>query len=98
MILGTQSNDDLQRSDMLDDVDESCPTKFFLANPGMDRNTYARLFNLSQAETERIAALIPKKQMLLHRPDVSKVLELNVDSQTYALLASHSTAPTGVRK
>jgi type IV secretion system protein VirB4 len=95
MILATQSSDDLLRSEMLDVVVESCPTKFFLANPGIDRNAYGRLFHLSETETERIAGLIPKKQMLLHRPDVSKVLELNVDSETYALLASHSPTQPG---
>jgi len=92
MILATQSSEDLLRSEMLDIVVESCPTKFFLANPGMDRSAVGRLFHLSEAETERIAALIPKKQMLLHGPGVSKVLELNVDPRTYALLASHAPA------
>jgi type IV secretion system protein VirB4 len=96
MILATQSSEDLLHSEMLDVVVESCSTKLFLANPGMDRNAHARLFHLSEAETERIAGLIPKKQMLLHRPDVSKVLELNVDPETFNLLASHS-APAGVR-
>jgi type IV secretion system protein VirB4 len=97
MILATQSGDDLQRSEMLEVVVESCPTKFFLANPGMDQPLYSRLFHLSESETERIASLIPKKQMLLHRPDVSKVLELNVDARTYALLASHTTTTAGGR-
>jgi type IV secretion system protein VirB4 len=97
MIMATQSGDDLQRSEMLDVVVESCPTKFFLANPGMDQKVYARLFHLRESETERISGLIPKKQMLLHRPDGSKVLELQVDPQTYALLASHTATSVGGR-
>src|SRR4029077_15654917 len=52
MIVATQSRDDLLHSEMLDVVVESCPTKFFLANPGMDRDAYARLFHLSEAETD----------------------------------------------
>ena len=45
MILATQSSDDLLRSEMLATVVESCPTKFFLANPGMDRRLpMARFF------------------------------------------------------
>ena len=34
MILATQSSEDFDASDLLRTVVESCPTKFFLANPG----------------------------------------------------------------
>ena len=88
MILATQSTDDLLRSEMLATVAESCPTKFFLANPGMDSDAYGRIFHLNGAETEAIRSLIPKKEMLLKRPDFAKVLRLDVDPKSYWLYTS----------
>ena len=83
MILATQSSDDLVSSEMLSVVAESCPTKLFLSNPGMDRELYRKLFHLNQTEADRIAELIPKRQFLLKRPDGSKILDLDVDEREY---------------
>ncbi|MDQ6708818.1 MAG: hypothetical protein M3Z85_22895, partial [Acidobacteriota bacterium] len=88
MILTTQSSDDLLRSEMLSVVVESCPTKMFLANPDLDPKMYREIFHLNETETERIARLIPKQQVLLKRPDFSKVLNLNVDRKDYWLYTS----------
>ena len=85
MILATQSTDDLLRSEMLPVVVESCPTKIFLANPGLDRQAYRELFHLNDTEAELIATLRPKRQMLLKRPDRAKVLNLSVDPKGYWL-------------
>jgi len=41
MILSTQSLDELRKSEILDIIIESCPTKIFLANPDMDRTCIA---------------------------------------------------------
>jgi len=83
MILATQSSDDLTHSDMLPVVVESCPTKIFLANPGMDRARYREAFHLNETETDQIAELMAKRQMLVKRPDGSKVLNLDVSPQEY---------------
>jgi type IV secretion/conjugal transfer VirB4 family ATPase len=85
MILATQSSDDLLRSEMLATVVESCPTKFFLANPGMDRDAYSQVFHLNGAEAETIRSLIPKQELLVKRMDFAKVLRLNVDPKSYWL-------------
>jgi type IV secretion system protein VirB4 len=85
MILATQSVDDLRESDLLPIVIESCSTKLFLANPGMDRNAYREIFHLNETETDRIASLIPKRQILVKKPNLAKVLNLNVDPQQYWL-------------
>jgi len=85
MILATQSSDDLLRSEMLATVAESCPTKFFLPNPGMDSDAYRKVFHLNGAETREIRSLIPKKELLLKRGDFAKVLRLNVDPKSYWL-------------
>jgi type IV secretory pathway VirB4 component len=44
MVLATQSSDDLERAEMLSVIAESCATKKFLANPGMDREAYRETF------------------------------------------------------
>ncbi len=89
MILATQSSDDLERSEMLNVIVESCPTKMFLANPGMNREAYREIFHLNETEAALIAALVPKQQILIKRPDFSKVVNLNVDPVGYWLYTSN---------
>jgi type IV secretion system protein VirB4 len=96
LILATQSVDDLRQSELLPVVVESCATKLFLANPGMDRNVYREIFQLNEVEADRIAQLIPKKQLLFKRPDVAKVLTLNVDPEMYELFAGRASDPSAV--
>ena len=67
MILSTQSLDKLRKSEILDIIIESCPTKIFLANPDMDRDLYRRQFNLNEDEVELISTLRPKQQLLVQR-------------------------------
>jgi type IV secretion/conjugal transfer VirB4 family ATPase len=97
VVLATQSVDDLEQSELLPTVLESCPTKLFLANPGMDAERYRRIFHLNKAETERIAGLTPKRQVLLKRPGLSKVLTLNVDKKSYWLY-TNSPAENALRQ
>ena len=87
MILATQSSVDLTRNEMLQIVAESCGTLMFLANPRMDKQAYKTLFHLNDAEAQLIAGLEPKKQMLVKRPDLAKVVQLNVSDK--GLLALH---------
>jgi len=89
MILATQSADDLSSSDLLPIIVESCATKMFLANPGMDRAAYRELFHLNETEAELIARLIPKQQLLIKRPDLAKVINLHVDPTEYWLYTSN---------
>ena len=88
MILSTQSSADLDQNEMLQIVLESCATTLFLANPGMDREAYQRIFHLNETEANRIAELIPKQQILIKRPDLSKVVNLNVEEKGYWLYTS----------
>ena len=48
LVLATQSSDDFIDPDLLRTVVESCPTKVFLANPGMDVARATGLFHLNQ--------------------------------------------------
>ncbi len=88
MILATQSVDELKNSDILNLILESCSTKIFLANPDMDRDLYQGVFHLNDKEVDLITTLIPKQQMLIKRPDITKVVNLNVDPVSYWLYTS----------
>jgi type IV secretion/conjugal transfer VirB4 family ATPase len=79
VIMATQSSDDLQRSELLPVIVESCMSKIFLASPGIDLASYRETFHLNQTEAGLIAGLVPKQQFLLKQPGGSKVLNLNVD-------------------
>jgi len=85
MILSTQSLDELRKSEILDIIVESCPTKMFLANPDMDRDLYRRQFNLNDNEIELISTLRPKQQLLIKTPELAKVANLEVDAKSYWL-------------
>ena len=76
MLLATQSSEDFVAVDLLRTVVESCPTKFFLANPGIDLDRARTLFHLNHTEVERIRTLAPRREMLLKRTRFSKVLTL----------------------
>jgi len=60
----------------------------FLANPDIDRKTYREVFHLNETEADWITRLVPKQQILLKRPDVSKVVNLNVGPRDYWLYTS----------
>jgi type IV secretory pathway VirB4 component len=87
VLLATQSCEDLEQSALLRVAVESCPTLCFLANPQIDRAAYQDLFHLTQTQAERIASLIPRQQLLLRQPHVSKVLNLHVDAESARLFS-----------
>lgn len=88
MILATQSGDDLAKSELLPTIAESCMTRFFLANPGMDSEVYREAFNLNSTEAALIARLVPKQQFLLKQPHGAKVLNLFVDPESFKIFAN----------
>ncbi len=85
MILATQSRADLEGSGIEASLVESCPTRLFLANPGIDRRVYREVFHLNETEAELVAGLTPKKEILIKRPDLAKVVSLEVDREGYWL-------------
>lgn len=85
MLLATQSIEDFASTDLLRTVVEGCPTKLLLANPALDRTRYAELFQLNTMELNLLTDIMPRRQMLLKRPQLAKVLTLNVDPQSYWL-------------
>jgi len=83
MILATQTVEDFASADLLRTVVESCPTKLLLANPALERSRYAELFQMNDRELDLLDGLAPRRQILLKRPDLTKVLTLAVDPKSY---------------
>lgn len=90
MILATQSVVELTSSDMLSIVNESCPTKIFLANPNMDGKLYGEVFQLNDVELELLESLVPKRDLLLKQPGHTKKLRLDVDALSYWMATNNS--------
>lgn len=85
MLLATQSIRDFEAADLIETVRDNCPTKLLLPNPGLDPQQYAQVFQLNEVEVERLRSLTPRRQFLLKRPGLAKVLNVNVDPFSYAL-------------
>jgi type IV secretion system protein VirB4 len=90
MILATQSVVELAASDMLHIVNESCPTKIFLANPNIDRRMYAEIFQLNDTQLELLESLVPKRELLLIQPRGTKKLVLEVDALGYWMATNNA--------
>jgi type IV secretion system protein VirB4 len=90
MILATQSVVELAASDMLHIVNESCPTKIFLANPNIDRKLYSEIFQLNDTQLELLESLVPKRELLLMQPRGTKKLVLEVDALTYWIATNNA--------
>jgi type IV secretion system protein VirB4 len=88
LLLVTQSDGDLAGADLLQAALENCPTKVFLANPGIDLGQMCERFHLNAREAQRIVDLRPREQCLLKRPDLSTVLSLHVDPVSAALFTN----------
>jgi type IV secretion system protein TrbE len=90
MVLATQSLKELEESGLLAIVSECCPTKIFLANPGMNRAMYADVFYLNDTELDLIASLVPPGQMLIRKGEASKKVHLNVDAVSYWMATNNA--------
>jgi type IV secretion system protein VirB4 len=78
--LATQSSGDFD-SAVLQAVVENAGSLLFLANPRMNRAEYERIFHLTPRETELIAGLQPKSEILVKRLDHTKVVRLVVSTE-----------------
>jgi type IV secretion system protein VirB4 len=90
MVLATQSVVELAASDMLHIVNESCPTKIFLANPNIDRKLYAEIFQFNDTQLELLESLVPKRELLVIQPHGTKKLVLEVDPLTYWIATNNA--------
>lgn len=88
----TQSALDLERVGLLDCVNEICPTKILLANPGANKAHYQKIFELNERELEIFSTLTPKKQFLLKTPSRSAVLSYIPTAEEIALFSNDPNA------
>jgi type IV secretion/conjugal transfer VirB4 family ATPase len=79
----TQSADSLRVAGVLDVINEICPMKLLLANPGANLSEYQKMFGLNAREVELFSALIPKRQFLMKTPTASKVLNVDLDPRAF---------------
>jgi type IV secretion system protein VirB4 len=96
MILTTQSMIELVNNNLLQLVNESCPSRIFLANPGIDRKLYAEAFQLNDTDLELLESLVPKRDLLFKQPQYAKKLQLSVDPLSYWMATN--TPRDNVRK
>lgn len=85
MLVATQTSDDFAAADVVDTIVDSCPTRLLLATPGLNRARCADLFQLNDTQVALLNDLRPRGQVLLSRPDHTKVLNLRVDEKSYWL-------------
>ena len=90
MILATQSVVELAEAGVLHIINESCPTKIFLANPNIDRKLYAEIFQLNDTQLELFESLVPKRELLLIQPRGTKKLVLEVDALGYWMATNNA--------
>src|SRR4029079_14603015 len=66
-------------------VHSCCRRAVLCANQATHVQQYADLFRLNAVQLEQLASLTPRRQLLLKRDQMSKVLTLDVDEASYWL-------------
>jgi type IV secretion/conjugal transfer VirB4 family ATPase len=92
MILETQSVEQLKDPTLLRTVIERCKTKLFLPNESLDRAKHQELFGLNDMAIHNLVHL-RARQMLLQRPDGTRVLNITIDPTWLWLYETPSAAP-----
>jgi type IV secretion/conjugal transfer VirB4 family ATPase len=96
--MATQSLSDAARSGLMDVLLESCPTRFYGANPAAmigteeepgPRQMY-RTFGLTDAQIEMVRQAIPKRHYLYSSPDGAALIDLRLGKQTLAFVGAGS--------
>ena len=65
VVMASQSLSDAKRSGILDVINESCPTKIFLANPYAEQKEAAELYadmGVTASQRRVIANMVPKRE------------------------------------
>jgi type IV secretion system protein VirB4 len=86
VILATQSLSDAARSEILDVLMESCPTKILLPNPEAGKGDDAgngprglyRLMGLNERQIEIVAKATPKREYYYVSPEGRRLINLNL--------------------
>jgi type IV secretion system protein VirB4 len=96
VVLVTQSADDLSENGMLRLALEACRTRILLANQGFDTEMGVNQFGLSHRAADAVLKLAPRQQLLIQRPEVTKVLNLHVSESERWLYSLASSVPSSI--
>lgn len=91
VVMATQSLSDARRSGILDVINESCPTKIFLANPYAEQQETAELYagmGVTAAQRRVIATLAPKREYFLTSPLGARRFSLDIGPISLAIAAA----------
>ncbi len=91
IILATQSISDAANSGILDVIDESCPTKIFLANPMARDEENAKLYKslgMNTREIDLLSKITPKKDYYYRSPIGRRLFDLNLGKIALSLVGS----------
>lgn len=92
--LATQSISDAEKSGIMEDIVESCPTKIYTANPNAKSEESRRFYKkigLTDRQIEIIAGLVPKRQYYFVQPHGQRVIDLNIGKYALKWLGSGDT-------
>ena len=89
VLMATQSVADAARSDLTEDLLESCPTKLFLPNPeasGRVAREHYRTLSLEPAQIDLIARIRPKEELYISQPGGKRVISLPIGPAALSIL------------
>ena len=94
VVMATQSLSDAKRSGILDVINESCPTKIFLANPYAEQKEAAALYadmGVTASQRRVIANMVPKREYFLTSPLGARRFSLDIGPIGLAIAAASSS-------
>lgn len=102
VVMATQSPEDLAESKIFSTLRDNIPTRIFLPNRNATSDSLSRLyssqFELNSAQIDDIARAIPKRDYLITQPGASRMVRVNIDKQSLAILRSDAVAMASFHK
>ncbi len=89
VILSTQNISDAERSEILDVISDSCPTKIYLANPEAKRKKQSELYEsmgLNSRQIEILSQMIPKRDYYITQPEGRRKVQLALGWKTLSFI------------
>ena len=89
VLMATQSVADAARSELTEDLLESCPTKLFLPNPEAETRAARQHYDalgLDPAQVGLVARIAPKRELYLVQPDGKRVISLPMGPAALSIL------------
>lgn len=102
VVMATQSPEDLAESKIFSTLRDNIPTRIFLPNRNATSDSlsklYASQFELNSAQIDDIANAVPKRDYLITQPGASRMVRVNIDKTSLAILRSDALAMASFHK